>query len=47
MNCFYRAYIGAGSAIGANIGIDLVDISFRDSINGTFINAGAASSAVI
>jgi hypothetical protein len=46
MNCFNRANICASSTVGANIGIDLVDVTFGDRVNGALVNAAAASSAI-
>jgi hypothetical protein len=42
MNCFDRAYIGAGAAIGAFRRIDHIDISFRNSLFRTFVDACTA-----
>jgi hypothetical protein len=47
VNCFNRTYIGACATIGANFGINFVDITFRDSFHRTFIDAGSASGAII
>lgn len=47
MNCLHGTDIGAGTAIGAYIRINLVNITFRYSINGALINAGAACSTII
>ncbi len=33
----------AGTAVDANIGVDNIDIAFRDSLNGTFGETSAAS----
>jgi len=46
-NCFNRAYISAGTAIGADIGVDFIDITFGDSFNRTLVNASSASGAVV
>jgi len=46
VDCFNRAYICACSAVGADLGIDLVNISFGNSLNGTLIDAGSASGAI-
>lgn len=35
------ASVGASAAINAFIGIDFVDIAFRDSVGGTFAHASA------
>lgn len=40
------ASVGTGAALGALVGVDGIDIAFRDSANGTFVDAGAASNAV-
>jgi hypothetical protein len=47
VNGFYRTYISACTTVSALIGIDFVNITFGDSFNRTFINAGSASGAVI
>jgi hypothetical protein len=47
MNCFNRTNISAGTAVGADIGVDFIDITFGDSFNRTLINAGSASGAVV
>lgn len=44
---FYGANISARTAVGADIGVDYVDIAFGNGINGAFIDAGATSCAVI
>ena len=41
------ASVGASAAINAFIGIDFVDIAFRDSVGGTFAHASAASNTII
>jgi len=46
MNCLDRANVRAGAAIGANIRINLVDITFRYCFYRTFINACSASCAI-
>ena len=40
------ASISASATLGALIGIDAIDIAFRDSANGAFVDTGAASNAV-
>jgi hypothetical protein len=47
MNCLYGANICACATIGANFGINLVDITFGNRFNGTLIDTGSASSAFI
>ena len=47
MNCFNRAYIDAGCAIGAFLGIDHIDVSFRNGLFRAFVNASAACSTFI
>ena len=42
-----RANIGTRSAVGANIRINHIDITFGDRFNRALIDAGAASCAVI
>jgi hypothetical protein len=46
VDCFHRANISACSAIGAFVGIYFVDITFRNRLNGTFVDAGAACGAI-
>ena len=40
------ASVCTSAALGAFVGVDAVDIAFRDGANGTFVNASAASNAV-
>lgn len=40
------AGISASATFGALVGVDAVDVTFGDSANGTFVDAGAASYAV-
>lgn len=47
MDCLNRANISAGTTIGADIRIDLINITLRYSFNGTLIYAGSASSAIV
>jgi hypothetical protein len=47
VNCFNRTYISAGTAIGTNISVDFIDITFSDSFNRTLVNASSASGAVV
>lgn len=44
-NSFAGANFGARAAFDASIGIDVVDVAFRDSVNGTNGLASAASHA--
>ncbi len=44
---FNRADISTGPAIRTNIGIDFVDIPFRNGLNRAFINAGATGGTFI
>jgi hypothetical protein len=46
MDRFHRANIGAGATVGADFGIDLVDVAFRDRFNGALVDASSASSAI-
>ncbi len=46
MNCFNRAYICASTAISAYIRVNYVNITFRNSVYGAFIDAAATSSAI-
>lgn len=43
---FHGANIGARTAVGADIGVDYVDVAFGNGINGAFIDAGATCGAV-
>jgi len=47
MDCLNRTNVGASAAFGANFGINFINITFRNSFNGTLIDAGSASSAII
>jgi hypothetical protein len=47
MNGLYGAHVGTGAAVGADIGIDYVNISFGNRFNRAFIYAGAACSTII
>jgi hypothetical protein len=46
MNCFNGTNIGACATIGANLRINFVDITFRNSLNGALIDTGSASGAI-
>jgi hypothetical protein len=46
MYCLNRANISTSTTIGANIRIDLVDITLGDSLNGTLIYTSSACSAI-
>jgi hypothetical protein len=46
VNCFNRANICTRTAIGAYVGIYLVDVAFADRINRAFVDAAATSSAI-
>ena len=46
MDRFHRANIGACATVGADFGIDLVDVAFRDRFNGALVDAGSASGAI-
>lgn len=46
MDCLYRAYICTGSAVGANIGVDFINIAFRNGLNGAFIDTCSARGAI-
>ena len=47
MNCLYRANICAGTAIGAYVRVNFIDITFRYCFNRTLIYACSASCAII
>ena len=47
MNRFGRADVGAGSALGADAGIDLVNVSCGDRFNRTFVDTSTACGAGI
>jgi hypothetical protein len=47
MNRLYRTNISASAAIGANFRINFIDITFGNSFNGTLIDTGSASCAII
>jgi hypothetical protein len=47
MDCFYRANIGAGTAIGTNFSVNHIDITLRNRFYRAFIDAAATSSAII
>lgn len=42
---FHGANISARAAVGADIGVDHVDVAFGNGINRAFINAGATCGA--
>ena len=46
-DCFVRASASASTATNAGIGIDDIDVAFRDSAHRAFINASAASNAAV
>jgi len=47
VNCFYRTNVSARAAVSAYIGIDLIDVTFCNSINRALIYAGATGSAIV
>jgi len=47
MNCFYRANISTSATIGASFCVYLVDVTFSNCFNRTFIDASPASGAVV
>ena len=47
MNCFYRTNICTSATIGTCFCIDLVNITFRNCFNRTFIDASSASGAIV
>lgn len=46
-DCLYRANVRTCATIGAHIRVNYINIAFSDCINRTFINARAASRAVV
>ena len=42
-----RAHIGASATVGAYLGVNFVDVAFRDSLYRAFIDTGTASGAII
>ena len=46
-DCLGRAYRCAGAAVDAGIGVDVVDVAFRDGAHGAFGEAGAASDTFV
>ncbi len=46
-DCLGGAYRCAGAAVDAGVGVDVVDVTFRDSANGAFGEAGAASDTFV
>jgi len=47
MNCLNRANICTSTTIGADIRIDLIDITLRYCFNRTLVNASSASCAIV
>lgn len=47
MDCLRRTNTCASATIGANVGIDGINITFRDSFYGAFADASATSYAVV
>ncbi len=47
MDRLYRANISTCAAIGADFGINFIDVTLRDSFNGAFVDAGSASGAIV
>ncbi len=47
MDSLRGAYIGAGTALCALLRVDRILFTFRDSANGAFIDASAASDAIV
>lgn len=46
MNCFGWANFCTGTAVGTNIGINRVDITFRDCLNRALIYTGSTSNTI-
>ena len=46
-DCFVRASAGASAATNAGIRVDDIDVAFRNSAHGAFVNASAASNAAV
>jgi hypothetical protein len=46
VNGFGGADFCTGTAVGADIGVNFIDVTFGDCLNGAFVDAGAASDAV-
>ena len=46
-DCLGGAYRCAGAAVDAGVGVDNVDVAFRDSAHGAFGEAGAASDTFV
>jgi hypothetical protein len=46
-NSVYRADISAGPAVGADVRINHIDITFGDSFNRALVYAGATSSTIV
>ena len=47
MNSFRGASSCARTALGASLGIDVIDIAFRDSAYGALVNTRTACNAVV
>jgi hypothetical protein len=46
-DCFVRASAGASAATNAGIRVDDIDVAFRNSAHGAFVNTCAASNAAV
>lgn len=44
--CLYGAHVCTGTTIGADIRVDFIYVSLRNSFDRTFINTGSACSAI-
>lgn len=47
MDCIIGAHLSAAAAVYASVGIDVIDIAFRDSLYGANRDASAASDAIV
>ena len=47
VDSFRRASISACAAFRAHVGVDMVDVTLRDSPNRAFVDASAASNAIV
>lgn len=47
LDCLNGANICAGAAVGANVRINDIDITFRNCFDRTFVNTGATCGAVV
>lgn len=47
MDCFHRTNVGASTTVSTNFRVNRVDVTFCYCLNGTFVETGSASGAIV